>query len=164
MSKMLQDKTLQAHPDKSGILLIGSKKYKDKMRKELEENPIFLNNFSLRPKLSDNYLGQIFETDLSTSALSTVRQRECKIKGACIETKYIIEDYQMQAMGGLVAAWELWEQALIPSLMAGSGTWLGDISEAVKLCIKIQNFYWKIIFENFGFMFKIGIIMRAKNG
>ena len=79
MSKMLQKKTLQAHPDKSGILLLGSKKYKDKMRKELEENPIILNNFSLRLKLSDKYLGQIFESDLSTSALSTVRQREGKI-------------------------------------------------------------------------------------
>ena len=53
----------------------------------------------------------------------------------------------MQAMGGLVAAWELWERALIPSLLAGAGTWLGDISEAVNLCNTIQDFYWKTILK-----------------
>ena len=53
----------------------------------------------------------------------------------------------MQALGGLAAAWDLWERALIPSLLSGAGTWLGDIREAVKLCDKIQDFYWKIILK-----------------
>ena len=53
----------------------------------------------------------------------------------------------MQAMGGLVAAWELWERALIPSLLAGAGTWLGDISETVKLCNSIQNYYWRAVLK-----------------
>ena len=44
-----------------------------------------------------------------------------------------------------MAAWELWERALLPSLLSGAGTWLGKIDEAVKLCNKIQNFYWRII-------------------
>jgi hypothetical protein len=36
-----------------------------------------------------------------------VKDRQGKIKGAAIEVKSIIEDFHMQAMGGLVAAWEL---------------------------------------------------------
>ena len=59
--------------------------------------------------------------------------------------KAIIEDYEMRSMGGLVAAWELWERALLPSLLSGAGTWLGKIDEAVKLCNKIQNFYCRVI-------------------
>ena len=94
---------------------------------------IRLNSFVLKTKISDKYLGQIFSSDNSSSALATVRYREGKLKGAAIEVRSIIEDYQMQAMGGLVAAWELWERALIPSLLAGAGTWLGDITETVKL-------------------------------
>ena len=53
----------------------------------------------------------------------------------------------MQAMGGLVAAWELWERALIPSLLAGAGTWLGDIGETGKLCNSIQNYYWRAVLK-----------------
>ena len=147
MSIMLKEKTLQAHHDKSGLLLLGSKKFKDRIKEELKENQVCLNRFTLKTKISDKYLGKIFESDLSSSALSTVRQREGKIKGAAIEVKSIIEDYCMQAMGGLVSAWELWERALIPSLLSGAGTWLGDISEAVKVCNSIQNFYWKIILK-----------------
>ena len=64
-----------------------------------------------------------------------------------MEVKQIIEDFQMQALGGLAAARDLWERALVPSLLAGSGTWLGDIQEAVKLCDSIQGFYWKIILK-----------------
>ena len=98
-------------------------------------------------KLSDKYLGQTFQSDLATSALATVKDRQGKIKGATIEIRSIIEDYQMQAMGGLTAAWELWERALIPSLMSGAGTWLGDIAAAIKLCNEIQNFYWRSILK-----------------
>jgi hypothetical protein len=64
-----------------------------------------------------------------------------------MEIKTIIEDYQMQAMGGLAAAWQLWERALIPSLLSGAGTWLGDIREAVKLCNSIQSFFWRVILK-----------------
>jgi hypothetical protein len=42
-------------------------------------------------------------------------------------------------------AWELWERALLPSLLSGAGTWLGSNNETVKLCNSIQNFYWRLI-------------------
>ena len=48
--------------------------------------------------------------------------------------KGIINEFQMQALGGLWAAWELWEKALIPSLLSGSGTWFGVCDQAVDLC------------------------------
>ena len=53
----------------------------------------------------------------------------------------------MQAMGGLLAAWELWEKALIPSLLSGAGTWIGNTEEAMSQCNKIQNFYWRTILK-----------------
>ena len=76
-----------------------------------------------------------------------MKDRSGKIKGAALEVKQIIEDFQMQALGGLAAARDLWERALIPSLLAGAGTWLGDIREAVDLCNKTQDFYWKAILK-----------------
>ena len=70
-------------------------------------------------KLDDKYLGQIFASSLATSAFSTVKDRAGQIKGAALEIKQIIEDFQMKAIGGLAAAWDLWEKALIPSLCPG---------------------------------------------
>jgi hypothetical protein len=51
----------------------------------------------------------------------------------------------MQAMGGLMAAWELWEKALVPSLLNGAGTWIGDVSKAANMCDDIQNFFWRVV-------------------
>ena len=147
MTSMLKEKGLHAHPDKSGLLMLGSKEFQENTKKSMKETSIYLDNFCLQTKLSDKYLGQIFQSDLSTSALATVKDRQGKLKGAAIEIKSIIEDYQMQAMGGLVAAWELWERALIPSLLSGAGTWLGDIGQAVKLANEIQCFYWRTILK-----------------
>jgi hypothetical protein len=53
---------------------------------------------------------------------ATIGEREEKLKGAIFEVKSIIEDFQMQAVGGMMAAWELWERAMVPSLLAGAGT------------------------------------------
>ena len=36
------------------------------------------------------------------------------------EVKSIIEDFRMQAIGGMMAAWHLWERAMVPSLLSGA--------------------------------------------
>ena len=140
LTNMLKEKILHAHPDKYGLLLLGSEKFRENIKNSIKNNPIYLDKFKLQTKVCEKYLGQMIKSDLASSALATVQDRQAKIKGAEMEIKCLIEDFNMQAMGGLVAAWELWERALIPSLLSGAGTWLGDIKEAVKLANQIQNF------------------------
>ena len=147
LATLMQEKTLLAHPDKTGYLILGSTKFRNTVKKEISECPISFGKFDLKEKTKDKYLGQVFESNLSTSALSTVQERAGKIKGAAIEIKSIIEDFQMQALSGCMAAWELWEHALLPSLLSGAGTWLGDVSKTVDLCDSIQNFFWRLILE-----------------
>ena len=53
----------------------------------------------------------------------------------------------MEALAGAMAAWELWEHALVPSLLAGAGTWLGEIQDTVDICDSIQNFFWRLIMD-----------------
>ena len=116
-------------------------------RKELKSCPIDFDKFRLKEKKKDKYLGQVIQSTLADSALATVQDREGKIKGAAIEFKSIIKEFQMQALAGAMAAWELCEHALLPSLLSGAGTWLGEIQEAVDLCDSIQNFFWRLILE-----------------
>ena len=40
-----------------------------------------------------------------------------------------------------------WEHTLLPSLLAGAGTWLGEIQEALNLCECIHKFVWGLVLE-----------------
>ena len=126
---------------------MGSENYIKKTELDLDLNPIVFNDFELKVKCEQKYLGQILCANLSMSAYRTVKERENRIKGATLEIKSIVDDFRMQRMAGLVAAWELWERALLPSLLAGAGSWIGNIDDTVDLCNKIQNFYWRTILE-----------------
>ena len=44
-----------------------------------------------------------------------------------------------------MAAWELLEKALIPSLLNGSGTWFSDCKKTIDLCDDLQNFFWRVM-------------------
>ena len=107
LTKMTFEKILEAHPDKSGLVIIGSEKFRKKTEDELKENPIYLTNFKLNIMKNTKYLGQVIENNLSISTLETVKARSAKIKGAAMEVKTIIEAFEMKAIGGLAAAWEL---------------------------------------------------------
>ena len=67
------------------------------------------------------------------------------MNGAIFETKSIIEEFRMQAVGGMMAAWELWERAMVPSLLSGAGTWTGITSTEIERLDKIQDFFWRVM-------------------
>ena len=71
MTQMIKEKALQAHPEKSSILVLGSKAYKDRMIEEIKRQLILLSNFPLKIKDEDKYLGQTIGSNLATSAVNT---------------------------------------------------------------------------------------------
>ena len=77
-----------------------------------------IGNFNIKQREYDRYIGQVLHSDgLDKSAEATVKERSGRIKGATMEIKGIIEEFAMQAIGGMIAAWELWEKAMVPSLL-----------------------------------------------
>ena len=44
-----------------------------------------------------------------------------------------------------MAAWELWERAMIPSLLSGAGTWTWITSNEEDKLDKIQDFFWRVM-------------------
>ena len=146
LATMLEDKGLEAHPDKTCFIVCGSKKFKEKAEDDIKKQPLMFGNFEQKQREHDKYLGQILHGGgLEQSALATVQDRAGRVKGATMEVRSIIEDFQMQAIGGMMAAWELWEKAIIPSLLSGSGTWFGKCQGTVDLCDDLQNFFWRIM-------------------
>ena len=148
LSAMLDEKGLEAHPDKTCFIVCGNTKYKETVKKNLENNPLMFGDFRLKQRESDRYLGQVLHGGgLDMSAEATVQERVGRIKGATMEIKGIIEDFKMQNISGMMAAWELWERALIPSLLSGSGTWFGlkTNTKVIDICDNMQNFFWRVM-------------------
>jgi hypothetical protein len=96
LAAMFKDKGLDAHPDKTCFLICGSKSFKDKAEKDLKANPLMFATFPVKQKVSDKYLGQVLHSDgVEASATATVQERSGKIKGATMEIRSIVEEYQM---------------------------------------------------------------------
>ena len=69
-------------------------------------------------KNQDLYLGDVLSTNgLAGSVEATVIQRLGKVKGAIYEAAAILKDYRMQAIGGMMGAWDIWEKSIIPRLL-----------------------------------------------
>ena len=86
LSHMFIEKGLEAHPDKTGFIVFGSKEYKAEINTQLEANPLFLGGLPIKRKESDKYLGQILHTDgvrascAATSAAREGNQKELHLK------------------------------------------------------------------------------------
>ena len=142
MDDMLMEKLLDVHPDKTVYIVTSSLSYKKKAKKVLEDSPLVFRSFTIEEKEPEKYLGQIIHSGgLARSSLATVQEWMGRIKGVTLEIKSIIEEFTMQALGSLMSAWILWEKALVPSLISGARTWLGDCTKAAELCDYIQKYY-----------------------
>ena len=60
---MLEERGLQAHEDKTGFILLGTKKFKEEAEKEMKLKPLRFGNFVAKRKKSDKYLGQILHEE-----------------------------------------------------------------------------------------------------
>ena len=99
-------------------------------------------------KMKDKYLGDIIHMDgLAASVEATVADRKGRIVAAMHEIKAVMEDYRMQAMGGMMGAWDLWNLAVIPSLLNNCSTWVGASSKVVEDLEKMQEKYFRLILE-----------------
>ena len=84
--------------------VFGSSKFKDTITKQLEDNPLYFGDFPVKRKDSEKYLGQIiYSGGVRASCAATITEREGKINGAIFETKSMIEEFRMQAIGGIMA-------------------------------------------------------------
>ena len=148
LSAMLVERGLEAHRDKTSYLVCGSKEYKKKTEEQLLLMPLRFGEFNVKRKSSDKYLGQIIhEGGLTESVEATIKERTGKIKGAIYLTKTIIETYEMQGVGCMMAARTLWERAIVPSLLHGAGTWVGSTEETDKLCEELQLLFWRTVLQ-----------------
>ena len=83
MAGMTTEKGLKAHQKKTTYVIICTQKYKEKMEKEAEENPVYFGNFVCQPSVSEIYLGEVIHSQgLEAGVEATINHRLGKDRGA----------------------------------------------------------------------------------
>ena len=96
--------------------------------------------------MADKWLGDIFhQSGLAESVLATIQDREPKVKAACYEAAAIVEDWRAQCVGGFCSALDLFELAILPTLMYNSDTWVDIPKEAEEKLENLQLFYVRLV-------------------
>ena len=106
ISAMMDQKGFKCHPTKTLCIAIGSEEYWSEVKRKVESDPVMFGNFTVNFQESEVYLGDvIFAQGLDMRVELTINRRLGKVKGAINEAKAIMEDFQMQAIGGMARAW-----------------------------------------------------------
>ena len=146
LASLMMEKQLEVHPTKSGYLLFGSEQFKATCRLEIQESPVMLGKVHMKEKISEKYLGDILHSmGLKASVEATIKHREAKTKGAIYELRALVEDYRMQAVGGMQSAIELYEACIIPSLLSNAGSVVDMSQEAVDKLDKLQDTFGRVL-------------------
>ena len=70
-----------------------------------------------------------------------------KTKGAIFETVAILKDFRMQVIGGMQGAFDIWERAIIPSLLANCGSWVAISKTTLKTLNDLQNLFCRMAYS-----------------
>ena len=126
IAEMLQLKGLDCHPTKTTYIVIGTEKYKRDIEVQIQRSPVVFGGFQCKPKQEDKYLGDMISSKgLEASVQATITQRQGKVRGDMFEMKAIMEDFRLQAVGGMAGAIDIWEMSICTKLLAYCGSWVG---------------------------------------
>ena len=93
-------------------------------------------------KLKKKWLGDILsEQCLEKSVEATINVRYGKILSAIFELKAVLEDLRMQMIGGIKCGMDIWEIAIIPSLLNNADTWVEISSQSINRLNQLQNMF-----------------------
>lgn len=124
ITEMLTELGLQAHPDKSGVLVFGLNK--EQFKDEMLNDPPTVQDFDMGVKKSETYLGMIFDEDGADASITKTleaRKYKCLTKAADIKRK--LEDERMEGLGWLAGVTLIHSAVIISTLTYGAAAFTG---------------------------------------
>ena len=134
LAKMIQEMCLEIHPTKSSYVVVGTPKFKKKVKEETEEDPIMFGDIELKRAECATYLGdELHENGLAASIEATILSRRGKVRGSMFGLVGLWGDYRAQVIGGVLGAMQLYDACIVSSLLNNCSTWVGIQDEQYKL-------------------------------
>ena len=124
ITKTLNELSLSAHPEKSGILIFGGAK--EKLEAEIITEQPQVQGFNLAIKGEETYLGMIFSSlGASDSIMKTLINRRAKCMSKAGEIKRKLADERMMGVGWLAAASTIFSSVIVSTLTYGAAAMTG---------------------------------------
>ena len=138
LTHALKDLKMEAHPEKSCLLVFG--RNRDKLKEELKVQPTILQGFEMQSKPMETYLGMQFsENGTADTITKTLLARRVKCLVKCADLKQKLQDPRVQALGWLVTAVTVFKATIVPTLLYGCGAWVGLNKGHKELIESIQR-------------------------
>ena len=88
-----------------------------------------------------------FLIGLAASIAATIKERSGKVKMGIMESIAILEDTRMQILGGVLGIIDIYELALIPTLLYSCETWNEISIGSIKELENIQYLFLRMVFQ-----------------
>ena len=136
-NKMIEEfiggKNLALNLDKSNFIIIGNRKQRNKMKKELDKSPLNLCGAKMTEVVETKYLGEIIAQNNDESIHKTIMKRIAVSKLAVVEIRSIVEDARASRLGGINVAFDLFDSCILSSLLHNSETWDNIPKKSMKI-------------------------------
>ena len=145
IDSVMKQKQLQLNDTITGYILMGDPTIANVTRRELSAVPLMCGSIKTKEKNEDKYLGDMLAESLSQSILATINDRQAKVRGAMMEAKLLVEDFRSQAIGGILSGLDLWEAAIIQTLLYNCSIWMEIGKVAEDKLEDLQLYYLRLL-------------------
>ena len=127
ITETLDELKMQAHDEKSGLLIFG--KNKALFKEQVESNPTYIQGFKMGFKEQETYLGMQFAQSSNDSITLTLETRRMKCYLKAQELRRKLEDDRVQGVGWLATAITVFNASIVSTLTYGCGAWIGMLKK-----------------------------------
>ena len=121
MTKALNELGLEAHPEKSAMVIMGPKKFKDQIRAQLEKTPVMVQGWKLGESEAETYLGvEISEKGVRDSVMRSIKKRCRAAIAKEIQLSKILESDMIDKVGWLESVKTLFNSVIVSTLTYGT--------------------------------------------
>ena len=148
MESAMKRKQLKLNISKCSLIVFEKKKRIESIRKSInKEKSMKIGQDIIKAKIKDDYLGDVIhEEGLEKCVESTILKRYGRIFSSIIEVSSILDDFRIDSIGGLEAGLEIFEMAIIPSLLNNSSVWIDIGKQSLDKLNTLQNTMFRYLF------------------
>ena len=145
MNAAMKRKQLELNTDKCCVLIFDTKLKRKSTREAINLNCLLtIGGNKIKAKQQDKYLGDILnEGGLKASVQATINERYGKSYSTIREIGAVINDFRINAIGGLRAGLDIFEMVVVPSLLNNSDTWIDIDNGSITRLDDLQNWMFK---------------------
>ena len=130
IEETLEELALQAHNEKTKLILCGKKEWVEKTKLEIEADPPKIQGFTLKIEKMEKYLGvKIVSGEINDIIDANIRYKSSLSHQTATDIRQEVRDPRIQRLGALQASSIMLKSRIVPILTYGTECWL-NVSQA----------------------------------